>query len=286
MSNRVPFIVALRILALCIDFILIECVLLLLVKILPFLIKSDIAIAFFAAIFTVLFTFVFDRFQNYVDKHKSRYDDLVFLERELIMSLTVIDDNIFTLEPFMDEPISVYIIKTNPDKIEIDKKLINHARNLLLVNQLMELLIDYRKSNSSIETVCKAYNQGTGFIKTTEEIVKMNKYYRDKYIRDVIAHLQHLMNKTERAISLVVAVRDYAFPNIFKYLFWFITDWILDIYKSYFGLFLCTNYIDDESLRNKAQIKYSELKKAQAKNIREREEEIESIKSSLSEKPK
>lgn len=286
-DQQKPVVITLRFLAIFVDLFFIGCIVVSLQKIWPILRGSELAIAFFAAAFTVLITFIFDRLKSFIDKHKSRYDDMVYLERELNICLTVIDDNIFTLKPFLKTPISPHFIMINPDQIEINKNLINHMRNLLLINELVGLLIDFRKMNSTLETIKQAYDRGTDFIKASkkfEQIKSLNEYYRDEYIEDIIAHLKHLMTKTEHAIAFLLVVMDRAFPNIIKYLLWFFTDWILSFIKSYKGLFLESLYIDDRSLAKEISSKYLEFKKGQAENIKKSKEEIEAIKSSIQDK--
>lgn len=199
----------------------------------------------FASTMTALITYFSGTYQKYSDKCKARCDDLSYIEGQLNMALNTINDNSFMLAPFFEDSKTVKAILVMPENIELSFDRIMRTWNGFIINELFVLYDDYRRINSSINSFKTGY-EGTihSINKSTSRtegemqaiIMSINNAFKDQE-KDVVKYCESAAIKTEELISQVVSIRKYLLPNTLKYIFWYITDWGIDLFMPLKGFF-------------------------------------------------
>jgi len=244
-------------------------------------------IVIFTSSATVVLGFIFSRFQIFIDWQKNRHNDLVVLQRQLNRLLVIIDGNNRVLEKFIETPTFESPIVINHGAIEYDISLSKDISNKLLLNKLEELNIDYEKLDRDIQTQKLAYDKTIDLLlcghggKMNDEAAKyknaittINSAHR-KDVETLIRALKFSMAKTEYAISLIDASLQRIYPNMLKYAFWFVTDWIFGVIVSYKGFWTGMRYVQDADLMKDTAKSYIRFKKSQQEVMEESQKEID-----------
>ena len=170
-----------------------------------------------------------------------------------------------------------------------DMSLTKDRSNLRLLNDLEQLYKYCLRLNTNTQGIKQGYDKSVesvssaGGIRSLEEalahknaMLEVNSYYK-KHVELLMKDLKATKMKTEKSIALIDPCIQRATPNVIKYIFWFLTDWLFNISHSYSGFWTGPRYIKEEDLIKETNMAYIKFKVNQKEIMEIDKKEIEAI---------
>lgn len=170
--------------------------------------RSEHIVAYFAAFSGAYFSFMLGRLSIRIDKViervKLHYNALAYIERYFILTKPTMNWNIQCINGYIRSLSENKHISPSFSPLRIDYSVLNHLRNLSLLNDFSQLINSMEQLNQRLESVYKDYNSLYEFIKFDIQISATDKYF-EKYQTEITSLAKLHINNFS---NLLILMRD------------------------------------------------------------------------------